>query len=346
VNGSNSSRFSSVAVTILVGGSLVLIIIGLRLLSFFVNTAFLAVIITITLTPLLNWLIRKGWPRGLATFATILLLMIGALVVLFFLVRSIGELSISLTTIREWISTKATVLDSLLPSLGVSEQGLISALRNLLLEAARSALNLIETLGSYLAVVALAVVAAMFMLFEAPNFTRRFTDKFGSNLNLQKNLNQFIVSTRNFIIVTTLIGLVGGVVISVALYILKVPHPITWGVLFWLLNYIPYLGVWLALIPPAFLAAITLGTPYGLVVIVIYLLVSNVIKVFIIPKFMGDKVNTSMTLGFLGIFFWGVVLGVFGMLLAYPYTLLVRDLLLTNTDETWLVDLMKKADSG
>ena len=118
--------------------------------------------------------------------------------------------------------------------------------------------------------------------------------------------------------------LVGGAVIALGLYLLRVPSPIAWGVMFWLLNYIPYVGFWLALIPPAILAAVTLGSPYGLMVVILYFVVNNVIKVILLPKVMGDKVDTSMTLGLLGIFFWGVVLGVFGMLLAYPYTLLVR----------------------
>jgi AI-2 transport protein TqsA len=334
MNDINNSRFSPAAMTIIVGGCLVLIIFGLRVLSFFVNIAFLAVIITITVTPLVNRLKKKGWPRGLATAATVGLLLIGALIVLFFL-----------STIHDQIVVKMNSIDTALAKFGIDAHAVTSTVANLVLQVVKIASGLIETAISFLSILALAVVAAIFMLFEEENFTRGLAGKFGSNITFEKNLNQFMESVRAFIVVTTLVGLVGGAVIGVALYLLGVPNPIAWGVMFWLLNYIPYVGLWLALIPPTILASITLGSPYGLVVILIYVVVSNVIKMFLLPKVMGDKVDTTMTLGLLSIFFWGVVLGVFGMLLAYPYTLLVRDVLLTNTSETWLVDIMKKGDS-
>jgi AI-2 transport protein TqsA len=346
MNEINNSRISPAAMTIIVGGCLVLIIFGLRVLSFFINIAFLAVIITITLTPMVNWLKKKGWPRGLATAATVVLLLIGALIVLFFLMHSFGDLGSSLSTIHDQIVVKMNSIDTALAKFGIDARSVTSTVANLVLQGVKIASGLIEAAISFLSTIGLAVVAAIFMLFEEENFTRGFAGKFGSNMSFGKNLNQFMGSVRAFIVVTTLVGLVGGAVIGVALYLIGVPNPIAWGVMFWLLNYIPYVGLWLALIPPTILASLTLGSPYGLAVILIYVVVSNVIKVFLLPKVMGDKVDTTMTLGLLSIFFWGVVLGVFGMLLAYPYTLLVRDLLLTNTSETWLVDIMKKGDSG
>jgi predicted PurR-regulated permease PerM len=59
---------------------------------------------------------------------------------------------------------------------------------------------------------------------------------------------------------------------------------------------------------------------------------------------MAEKVDTSMTVGFLGIFFLGAVLGIFGVLLAYPYTLLVRDVFLTSSNESWLAEFMRKGN--
>jgi AI-2 transport protein TqsA len=260
VNDIHTSRFSPAAVTIIVGGSLVLIIFGLRLLAFFVNTAFLAVIITITLTPLVNWLMRKGWPRSLATASTILLLLVVTVIMFFLLVHSFGELSITATAINEQISAKMDSAGPVLARLGIDQQGISSAVVNVVHQGVKIVSSILETIISFLSIIALAVVAAMFMLFEAPSFTRGFAGKFGSNQNLQKNLGQFVSGTRNFIAVTTLVGLLGGAIIAGALYLLKVPNPIAWGVIFWLLNYIPYVGFWLAVIPPALLAGISLGS--------------------------------------------------------------------------------------
>lgn len=52
---------------ILLGGaSFVIIVIGLQAAASIVNSFFLALIITITVTPLLRWLIGKGVPKWLA----------------------------------------------------------------------------------------------------------------------------------------------------------------------------------------------------------------------------------------------------------------------------------------
>jgi predicted PurR-regulated permease PerM len=340
---SNRNHFSPVARTILVGGALVLLILGLKSMAFFWNTAFLAIVITITLAPVASWLKKKGLPGGLATGLTILMLLMGVVLIVLLLLYSADQLLESMPEYRDAIAQQLAASDSWFAQ-QLDTSGLTESAARLNESTSQAITEELNNLGELLSIIGLAVVASIFMLFEAANFSKRFAGKFGSNQQLLDNLTGFMESTRSFIAVTTLLGITQGTIIAIGLYFIGVPYPIIWGVLFWLLNYIPYLGIWLSVIPPTILAWATLGSTYALLVLVLYGVVSNVFKLFILPKVMGDKIDTSMTVGFLGIFFWGWVLGVIGMLLAYPYTLFVRDVLLTTTQETWLVDLMKKGE--
>ena len=46
-----------------------------------------------------------------------------------------------------------------------------------------------------------------------------------------------------------------GVVVAVSLYFIGLPSPVLWGVVAGLFRFIPYVGAWLAAVPPLILAA-------------------------------------------------------------------------------------------
>jgi len=337
-----SNHFSPVARTILVGGAIVLIILGLKTMAFFWNTAFLAVIITVTLIPLVNWLKSKGLSSGLAALTTVLVLLVVAILVVLLLIYSVGNLIDVFPSYADATSQKFAAITTWFAQHNINVLSEVGLQQKIVGDVFTISTTALSRISSVLSIIALAVVASIFMLFEASHFGAGLSGKFATNSKFIDHVNDWMVSTREFILVSTVLGAVEGSIIAVGLYLLHVPFPIIWGFLFWLLCYIPYLGIWLAVIPPAFLAWINLGASSAGLVLVLYVLVNNVFKLFVLPKVMGDKINASMTVGFLGLFFWGWVLGVLGMLMAYPYTLLVRDVVLTSTNETWLVDLMKK----
>ena len=339
-----SNQFSPIARTIIVGGSLFLIIIGLHQISSFVNTAFLAIVICITTTPLVNWFKRKGMSKGLSVGITALLLVGSFIGVMALILRSGEQLIQYLPEISTTSTERVADVSAALKSNNIDTTNLASFIEKLLNAGFTGVSNILSTLSSWMAILALAVLASIFMLSESTSFSNRLSNRFDSSTRVWANLNRFVVSTRHFFIVATIMGIIQGTIIAIALYIIGVPFPVTWGLLFWLLNYIPYIGIWLSVIPPMLIAGMEYGPQYALLVLIIYAVVRNVFNLIIYPKVMGDKVDISVTVGFLGLFFWGWTLGAFGALLAYPYTLLVRDVFLNSTtDDIWLVEIMKSS---
>jgi AI-2 transport protein TqsA len=272
----------------------------------------------------------------------ILLALVFSIGILLLLMYSAAQIVTTLPETETPILQQVKAMDAFFANYNIDSSATTVNVQKLALTGISKVSSSLTNISALLATFGLAILASAFMLLESDNFSSQLGRKFGSDSPIATSFTRFMQETQDFIRVTTVLGLLQGTLAAIALALIGVPLPIVWGVLFWLLNYIPYLGFWLALLPPFILAGLTLGWQYALLVLIIYMIISNVFKLLVLPKVMGDKVDTSMTVGFLGLFFWGWVFGILGMLLAYPYTLLVRDVALASTNEFWLVDLMRK----
>jgi predicted PurR-regulated permease PerM len=77
------------------------------------------------------------------------------------------------------------------------------------------------------------------------------------------------------------------------------------------------------------------------IVLVGYSLINFAIQSVIQPKVMADAVNLSLTLTFVSLIFWTLVIGAMGAILAVPLTLLTRALLLDVDPSTrWMSGLI------
>ena len=125
----------------------------------------------------------------------------------------------------------------------------------------------------------------------------------------------------------TVFGLATGLVDAVVLGLLGVPLALLWGLLVFITNYIPYLGFWIALVPPVLLALLTGGWQLAAVVVALFAVVNFVLTSLIQPKYVGDAVGISVTVTLVALVLWGWLLGTIGAVLAIPLTLLVKALL-------------------
>jgi predicted PurR-regulated permease PerM len=108
---------------------------------------------------------------------------------------------------------------------------------------------------------------------------------------------------------------------------------ITWGLLAFLLNFIPYLGSLAATALPILLSLVTLGLWQGIVIAVLLIAMQQTLGVFVEPRIAGQRLNVSPLLILLALSFWGVVWGIVGMILAVPLLVSIR-IILDNIDDT------------
>jgi len=108
-----------------------------------------------------------------------------------------------------------------------------------------------------------------------------------------------------------------GVLDAIALASLGVPYVLTLAVWGGLVEIIPYIGPWLALIP-ALIIAFTLSPLKGLLVLIAYFVIQQLESSFFAPKIMGKAVGLSPVIIILSLLVGGQLFGLLGVLIAVP----------------------------
>jgi AI-2 transport protein TqsA len=163
---------------------------------------------------------------------------------------------------------------------------------------------------------------ALLMLLEARDWRRKTAAALRDGrtdvvLDAVASIGQKV---RAYLWIRTLAGLISGVAAGLWLWLLGVDFALLWGLLFFLLNYVPNIGSLVAGIPPTLLAFLELGFGWALVAAGGLLLIDQFIGNYLDPRLLGRTLNISSLVVLVSVIFWGWIWGVIGTLLAVPMT--------------------------
>jgi predicted PurR-regulated permease PerM len=140
-----------------------------------------------------------------------------------------------------------------------------------------------------------------------------------SRLRTLKIINDVERNLTNYLSVVAVINFVVGLGACLIAYFIGLPNPIAWGVLAFILNFIPYIG---ALIMEAVLLAVGLVTfptlIQALIAPVLYFGFTTLEGHFITPSIMGRRLALNPLTVFLALIFWTWLWGPIGAFLAVP----------------------------
>jgi AI-2 transport protein TqsA len=123
--------------------------------------------------------------------------------------------------------------------------------------------------------------------------------------------------------------------------VMGVPMPLLWGVLSGILNFIPFIGFWFGLIPPAILTLLEYGPGRMVLVAAGYILINATVQNVIQPRLVVSRLNLTPLMSLISSTFWSLVLGPVGAIIGVPLTMSVRSLLLDADPTTrWMADMM------
>jgi AI-2 transport protein TqsA len=308
-----------------------IIIVATKMISFIVTLFLLSLILTLLTLRAMFWLKKKG----LSDFHAVLVITCAAFLIvlgfIFFTLISFNSLVADLPRYQNELNTRLHDITAVLNSFGIS-----------LITDGPPSVNIgdIMTVGvSSLISVAEAVefiffagVTTFFMLLDAPRMAVRMEERFGRDSETMRQLNQMTGYVIDFIVVRTETNFIHGVLFGGFLGIIGVHGAILWGVLTFLLGYIPFIGLIIAAIPAIFFAWLQFGIPGALAVIaavcVLNLLVENPVYSFLAAR----KFEMPALIVIISVIFWGWLLGLVGMLFSVPFTLLLL-LIFELTDE-------------
>lgn len=308
-----------------------IIIIAMKTISFIVTLFLMSLILTLLTLPSMLWLKNKG----LSDFhATLVITMVAILIVLgfvFFTMLSFNSLAADLPQYQTELDTRLHDITGILDTFGITST-----------TGGLPPVNLGDFMGfGFIGLMSAAeaaeflffvTVTTFFMLLDAPRISANMEARFGKDSATMRQLNSLTGYVIDFIVVRTETNFIHGLLFGGFLGIIGVHGAILWGVLTFLLGYIPFIGLIIAAIPALLFAWLQYGLPGAFAVIaavgILNLLVENPVYSFLAAR----KFEMPALIVVLSVIFWGWLLGLVGMLFSVPFTLLLL-LVFEMTDE-------------
>ncbi len=314
--------------------SLILLYLVLILLEKFraiLQPLFIAVFIGYLILPVHRWLVERRVPSNFA-YVVILVLILGTLFGLgTLLYRNVEQVIAKLPGYEDQVENFLRDLNDRF-HLNLNLEG--AFLRELSLVD----FNIMATLGrfqDFFTAMAITFIYLVFLVAEKVSLTRRLTLAFGEQrgqrvLKIVESINQAI---SEYIAVKTFVSFLASIFSMAVLAIFQVDFFITWGILIFLLNFIPYIGSLVAVAPPIGLSFLMLQLWQAIVVTLLLVAIQQVIGALVEPRMAGRRLGVSPLLILLSLAFWGLVWGIVGMILAVPLLMTIK-IILENIKET------------
>ncbi|MCZ6617206.1 MAG: AI-2E family transporter [Gammaproteobacteria bacterium] len=204
--------------------------------------------------------------------------------------------------------------------------------------------NTLRGFGAALGNGFLILLTVIFILAEASSFPRKLRDVLNNPERDLPYFSRFAENVNRYIAIKTSVSVITGLVIGVYLAILGVDFPVLWGLLAFLLNYVPTIGSIIAAVPAVLLALVQLGAGSALLTGAGFFVVNIVMGNAVEPRFMGKGLGLSTLVVFLSLVVWGWMLGPVGMLLSVPLTMTAKIALEANPSTIWIAHLLGPAD--
>jgi len=147
-------------------------------------------------------------------------------------------------------------------------------------------------------------------------------------------------SIKRYLAIKTMTSLLTGAVIGISLAFLGVENAVLWGLLAFMLNYVPNIGSIIAAVPSVLFALVQLGVGGALATAAVFAVVNVIIGSVLEPRLMGRGLGLSTLVVFVSLVFWGWVLGPVGMFLSVPLTMTIKIALEAREGTRWIAVML------
>jgi len=337
MNQSASQRLKPTAIGV---ASFFIILAGMKLSHSFLNPLLLALFISIIFAQPVVWLKNKNVPSGMAILLVILML-VGVYFLLNLLVGS------TLSMFLEDLEKHHADLQALRESAGrlFSDKGItIPILSN---TGSMDPSKIMEYTGTVVGRIhemvseeITFIFISIFLMVELEIIQLKVNLMAGTLNDTISHLHTIGSRIRRYLVIKSATSLATGILVGGGLAILGIDYPILWGLLAFMLNYIPTIGSIIAAIPGITFSILQLGFPASIWTIILYVVVNLVIGNVVEPRVMGKGMGLSTAVVFLSLLFWGFILGPMGMFLSVPLTMVVKIILEHHERTHWIAVML------
>ena len=321
--------------------AVIVIIYGMQMATVLLVPFLIAVFLAlITVRPML-WMQKNGIPAIVAALVIVSVIMMILTVVGTIVGRSIADFT---TALPEYQARLDVIVQRVLRFIveNLNSDQSIENLGDLVNPgwAMGLAASILNGVKDVLTNVFLIVFTMIFILLEASTVQTKVEAAFGKRAESLEGSRDFLSNLGRYLSIKTIVSMMTGFMAWLLTWSLGLDFPLLWGMLAFLLNYVPTIGSIIAAVPAILLALVQLGPGEATATMMGFVGINIVFGTFIEPRLLGYGVGISPLVVFVGLIFWGWVFGPVGMLLSVPLTMALKMALEHDERTRWIAILI------
>lgn len=317
--------------------AVIVIVYGLQMAKVLLVPFLIAVFLAlITVRPML-WLQKKRVPSFLAALSIVAMMMLFLAMIGAILGTSIADFTAALPSYQARLDV---IVDSgvafVVDLFDLEESG--DSLSDMIDPgwAMGLAASILNSLKDVLTNTFLIIFTMIFILLEASTVGVKIRAAFGHAATRMQGPRAFLQNLGRYLGFKTLVSVATGLCAGFLTWSIGLDFPLLWGMLAFLLNYVPTIGSIIAAVPAVLLALVQLGPGEATATAIGFAAINVVFGNVIEPRLMGYGVGISPLVVFVGLIFWGWVFGPVGMLLSVPLTMALKLALESSEQTRWI----------
>jgi AI-2 transport protein TqsA len=325
--------------------ALIVVMAGIKAASPIIVPFLLSIFIAIICNPLLKWGKQFRLPEAISISLIVVIILVVGLSLAGIVGASVNDFS------QQLPEYKAKLTDNFSWLIGQLAAFNIHLNRELIMEhfdpgvAMGMVSTLLSGVGGVMANLFLIVLTVIFMLLEATTLPQKVHLALNDPAMKLRQIDKFISSVNQYLAIKTVVSIGTGTLAGLLCWIVGVDHFVLWGVLAFLLNYIPNIGSIIAAIPAVLLALVDVGGLGAAIIAGGYVAINTLMGNVVEPRYMGKGLGLSTMVVFLSLVFWGWLLGTVGMLLSVPLTMIVKIGLESSRSAGWVSVMLSDSAS-
>ncbi len=180
--------------------------------------------------------------------------------------------------------------------------------------------NVFTSISSLLKDFFVTMIFWIFMVLGKSNFEERIKIAFLSKgEKIDNTIQSFNTQLQSYIIIKTIVSLIVGTFATILFLIYGIDFALIWGLLTFILNFIPNIGSLIAITLPVLISLVQYGlglkaVSFAVLLIIIHNIMGNLVE----PNYLGRQMDLSPVFVLLSLIFWGWIWGIAGMFLSVP----------------------------
>lgn len=302
-------------------------LLGMKFSAEILGPILLSMFLSIIIYPFLMWLKRRGLSYNLSVIVTL-----------------VGTLALGAAVIGFLVVSLAQLIKAV-PSLTINNSGFLAQYGNKIIEFLVAHIPETDSAG-LISMGIFLLFSIIFLVYELPSIGKRLVALFGADSPTMKEAFSIVDDFVEYFVIRAKVNLFYGIGVSAILFVFDINFAILWGLLTFVLGFIPYIGIILAAIPAVLVAWAKYGIQGAIIMGLFFIIINTIAESYIFPKLTGKGLQMSVYVVFVSVFVWGWILGPTGFFIGVPLTIIIIRYLAKYDETRWLASMMGSGEEA